>query len=559
MPGVHPVVGYVRGVLDGSVPASRLIREAVKRYVRDLDDGAARGLHFDRSAAQFAIDFFGMLKHSKGEWAGQVFRLEPWQQFVIWNIFGWKQPDGLRRFRTAFLMVPRKNGKTTLLAGTGLLLFAMDGEPGAEVYSAATKRDQAKISWDEAVRMVNASPMLSNMIRHWRSSDTLSIEATASKYQPLGADADTMDGLNVHGALIDELHAHHTSDVVDVLRTATGSRRQPLQFEITTAGFDQNGIGHQHYEYARNILTQVFDDDTWFAFIAELDEGDDWKDETTWAKANPNLGVSLKLSTLQANAFEAKNRPQALTNFLCKHLDVWVQQAERWIPLDAWDAGVVEVDLGSLAGRACYGGLDLSSKIDVTAFVLVFPGLDDAPPLLLSWFWIPEDSMREREEHDRVPYGVWLANEEIAATPGNVIDYEFIKARIGELATLFDIREVGFDPWSATQVAIQLRDQGLTMVEVAQRYSTLSEASKAFEAMVVGKRLTHDDNRVMRWMVDCVSVVQDSADNIRPAKPDRRQSAKRIDGVAAAVNALFCMLRHEDATSVYEERDLLVL
>lgn len=376
MAGTHPVVRYVRGVLDGSVPASLMIRRAVERYVRDLEMGAGRGLHFDRVAAQYAIDFFGLLKHSKGEWAGRTFELSPWQQFILWNLFGWKREDGLRRFRTAFVMVPRKNGKSTLTAGIGLFLLTVDGEAGAEVYSAATKRDQAKILWEEAVRMAQSSPPLRNMVEHWRSSDTLSVSATASKFQPLGADGDTLDGLNVHGALIDELHAHRTSEVVDVLQTATGARRQPLQFEITTAGFDQNGIGHQHYEYARNILNQVFDDDTWFCFIAEIDEGDDWQDEQTWAKANPNLGVSVYIDTLRKNAYEAKNRPQALTNFLCKHLDRWVQQSERWIPIEAWDAGELEPDVASLAGRHCYGGLDLSSKIDITAFDLFFPAAD---------------------------------------------------------------------------------------------------------------------------------------------------------------------------------------
>jgi phage terminase large subunit-like protein len=258
-----------------------------------------------------------LLKHSKGEWAGTTFEPAPWQMFILWALFGWKRADGLRRFRIAFVEVSRKNGKSTLMAGLGLYLTVGDGEPGAEVYSAATKRDQAKLSWTEAVRMRNASPALREIVQYWKSSDTLNVEATNSKFQPLGADGDTMDGLNVHGALIDELHAHKTPDVVDVLQTATGSRRQPLQFEITTAGFNQQGIGKQHYDYAKAILDGLFEDDTWFAFIAEMDKGDDWQDEATWAKANPNLGVSVKLDDLQRKAGEAKNRPAALNNFLC--------------------------------------------------------------------------------------------------------------------------------------------------------------------------------------------------------------------------------------------------
>lgn len=503
------------------------------------------------------------MQHSKGEWAGQPFELAPWQAFILWVLFGWKRTsDGQRRFRTAFIFVPRKNGKTSLMAGIGLYLLVLDGEQGAEVYSAATKREQAKLSWDEAVRMRAASPSLKEITQHWKSSDTISMEATNSKFRPLGADADTLDGLNVHGALIDELHAHRTPEVVDVLQTATGSRRQPLQFEITTAGFDQQGIGYQHYDYGKKILEGVFEDDTWFVFLAELDSGDDWRDPLTWAKANPNLGVSVKQDDLERKAKEAENRPAALNNFLCKHLDVWTQQEERWISIEAWDACGPESDADGCAeelrGRTCYGGMDLSSRVDVTAFALVFPE-PDGGFRQLSWFWIPEESMRERELRDRVPYGVWAEEGYVEVTPGNVIDYERIKAKIGELATRYDILEVGFDPWSATQIALQLGEEGLNMVEISQRYSTLSEPSKAFEALVLSKKLRHDGNLLMRWMVDCVSIVTDTLGNIRPAKPDRRKSAKRIDGVAATVNALFCALRHEESGSVYDQRDMVFL
>jgi phage terminase large subunit-like protein len=498
------------------------------------------------------------LKHSKGEWAGQAFVLSPWQAFILWVLFGWKRKsDGRRRFRTAFIFVPRKNGKTTWMAGLGLFLLVADGEPGAEIYSAATKRDQAKISWEEAVRMVKASPALSELVQHWKSSDTLDVEASNSKFQPLGADGDTMDGLNVHAALIDEVHAHKTSEVVDVLQTATGSRRQPLQVEITTAGFLLNGIGHEHYAYAKNILKGVFEDDTWFAFLAEMDEGDDWHLPHVWAKVNPNLGVSIYPDDLQRKIVEASNRPAALNNLLCKHFNTWVQQEERWIALDKWDAGLAEIDPADLLGQVCYGGLDLSAKVDISAFALLFPR-QEGGFYQLSWYWIPEESMREREERDKVPYSVWCDAGWVEATPGNVIDYERIKDKIGQLARLYDMRAIGYDPWSATQTATQLQAEGLETVEVGQRYSTLAEPSKEFERLILGKQLTHDANPVMRWMIDCVSVVTDSNDNIRPAKPNRKKNGKRIDGVAATINALFCAMRSEEG-SVYDERGVLLL
>ncbi|GAH39281.1 unnamed protein product, partial [marine sediment metagenome] len=317
----HPAVAYMRGVEDGSIPAGRLVRLAVERHVRDLVEGPKRGLHWDRQAAQHAIDFFGFLKHSKGEWAGQPFLLEPWEQWLLWMIFGWKRADGLRRFRTAYIEVARKNGKTTWGAGLGLYLLVADGEPGAEIYSAATKREQARLSHGEAVRMVRSSRALSRMVGVVK--DNLHIRATASKYEPLGADANTMDGLNVHAAIIDELHAHRNRRVVDVLETATGARRQPLICEITTAGSDQTSICYEHHEYARQILEGTIDDDSWFAYIACLDEEDDWLDEEAWKKANPNLGVSVKLDSLRRTAQKAKRLPAAQNAFRRLHLNEW--------------------------------------------------------------------------------------------------------------------------------------------------------------------------------------------------------------------------------------------
>ena len=332
MASKHPVIAYMAGVLDGSVPACKAIRQAVERHQRDLVEGPKRGLHFDRAAADFVIKFFSFLQHSKGEWAGQPFKLEPWQMFLVWVLFGWKRADGLRRFRTAYIEVPRKNGKTTLMAGLGLFLLTADGEPGSEVYSAATKRDQAKLLWSEAVRMVRASPALSNMVQHWKSSDNLSVEATASRFMPLGADADTMDGLNIHAGLIDELHAHRTRAVVDVLHTATGAR-QPLIVEITTAGFDQESICYGTTT-TRSRCWRNDQDDTWFAFIAgrtrrRLDGS------ATWAKANPNLGVSVKLNDLAQVRAGARCRH---SRTLRVHLDQWTQQSDRWIDLALWDA-----------------------------------------------------------------------------------------------------------------------------------------------------------------------------------------------------------------------------
>jgi phage terminase large subunit-like protein len=553
----HPVVAYCHGVLDGSVPASVMIQLAVQRHIRDLETGSQRGLHFDRQAAEYAVKYFGFLKHSKGEWAGKTFEPAAWQQFVLWSLFGWKRADGLRRFRTAFVEVPRKNGKSTLIAGIGLYLLTADGEPGAEVYSAATKREQAKITWSEAVRMVAASPVLSNMVQHWRASDTLAVEATASKFVPLGADANTMDGLNIHGALIDELHAHSTSAVVDVLDTATGARRQPLICEITTAGYDRGSVCYQHYLYSRQVLQRTIEDDRWFAYIAELDEGDDWSDEANWAKANPNLGVSVRLDDLRAKADKARNMPAALNGFLRLHLDVWTQQSDRWIDLDLWDgnfAGCVREE--DLVGRAGYGGLDLSAVSDLTAWVVVFPHESGR---LDVWcrFWCPEARLVAVENRYREQYQAWARAGLLTATPGNAIDYQYIRAQILEDASRLRIIDLNVDRlFQGYQLAMELADEGLTVIGMGQGFLSMAAPMKTFERLLLDRRLNHGGHAILRWMAGNVAVKQDPAGNL---KPDKAESQGKIDGIVALVMALDRWERNENGPSVYEERDLLLL
>jgi phage terminase large subunit-like protein len=282
-----PVTAYACAVSEDKVPANRLVRLACKRHLEDLASGRGRGLRVDPAAARHAIEFFGFLRHSKGEWAGQTFELAPWQGFIVGALFGWRREDGLRRFRTAYCAVPRKNGKSSTAAGIGLYLLVADGEQGAEVYSAATSRDQARIVFDEARRMVASSPALNRRVE--TLINNLHVAATNSRFMPLSSDSSTMDGLNVHGAIIDELHAHKTRNVVDVLDTATGARRQPLLFEITTAGYDRHSICFEHHDYSIKVLEGIVHDDASFAFIAGADDGDDWTDPEVWQKANPNL------------------------------------------------------------------------------------------------------------------------------------------------------------------------------------------------------------------------------------------------------------------------------
>ena len=552
----HPVAAYVSGVLDGSIPAGRLIRLAVERHVRDLEEGPARGLHFDRQAAQHAIDFFGFLKHSKGEWAGQPFVLSPWQQFVLWCLFGWKRADGLRRFRVGYIEVPRKNGKSTLVAGIGLYAMVADGEPGAEVYSAATKRDQAKLSWGEAVRMVKASPALSKMVKHWRASDTLMVEATSSKFVPLGADADTMDGLNVHVALVDEVHAHKTRDVVDVLETATGARRQPLQIEITTAGTDQTSVCYEHHGYGEQILSGTIEDDTWFVFIATIDEGEKWDDPAVWAKANPNYGISVKPDDLARKAAKASRLPAAQNAFKRLHLDVWTQQVTRWIDLALWDENAGEVDLAALVGKICHGGLDLGSVSDITSWVKVFPREDDPEEVdILCRFWVPEARLTDDTNQYRAQYQAWADQGWLDVTPGNAVDYGFIRQAIIEDALAYKIQDLNVDRlFQGYQVSQELTDEGLAVFGLGQGFMSMAAPVKEFERRLLGGKLHHAGNPVLRWMADNVTVRQDPAGNL---KPDKAASQGKIDGIVSLIMAIDRAMRHEPSKrSVYEDRGL---
>jgi len=894
---------YARDVLAGTIPTCRWVRLACERHLRDLESGPERGLHFDPGAAAMVLAFFSQLKHSKGEWAGQPFRLEPWQQFILWVLFGWKREDGMRRFRTSYLEVARKNGKTSLAAGIGLYLLLADGEPGAEIYSAApldvetliptpngwtqmgavkegdcvfdetgkpclvtyvspvisgrpcyeitfsdgtsvisdaehrwqtevyssgrslrgrrradfaltrsggrttaiytteeirnsltyecrgrsttnhripiagalqlpardlpigpytlgawlgdgrnnrgaivvhpddamiarqieaegynlsrqsddhllrftvlglrtalgemglldnkhipalylrasvqqrmallhglmdtdgccsrtgectftnrnerlardimelitslgmlphmrtltvtgkphykvsfkayadrpvfgllrkasrqrpvpdaragnryivavnsvpsrpvrcisvdspshlylvtagmvathnTKRDQARLSHAEATRMAKASAPIRQMVRIFK--DNIHIPDTASKFEPLGADSDTMDGLNVHAALVDEVHAHKTRDTWDVLETGTGARRQPLMFAITTAGFDRQSLCWQLHEYTEKVLDGIIQDDTFFGVIYGIDEEDDWRDERTWIKANPNLGISKKLDDLQRKAQRAGEMPSALNAFLRLELDVWTQSETKWMNMEHWRQCGQAVDAAGLRGRVCYAGLDLSSTTDITALLLVFPAeVDDDLVQVLCRFWIPEESMHERVHRDRVPYDVWVRQGYITATPGNVVDYAYVLAQIDEDMQAYGLDEIAFDRWGATKIQTDLTELGGPdfMVQFGQGFASMSGPMKELEKLVLQHRLAHGNNPVLTWMADNLVAREDPAGNI---KPDKEKSREKIDGMVALIMGLDRALRHTGGgRSIYEDRGLEVV
>lgn len=539
----------------GVVPADPTAAREASRH--------PRGLWFDIAAGERIVAFIEQYcRHSKGEWAGRRITLEEWQRRTWRAVFGWMRRDGSRRYRVAYIEIPRKNAKSTTAGAVGLYLQVGDREPGAEIYSSATKEDQAKIVWEAAAAMVKQSPELKRFILPLKKN--LSCERLGSKFQPLGADSKTLDGLNPHGNIVDELHAHKDRALWDVLITAMGARRQPLTVAITTAGvYDPESIGWQMHDHATKVLEGVLEDDTFFAFIAAADENDDWQDPATWAKANPNLGVSVKLSYMEEQCQRAKDQPSFLNTFLRLHLDRWTQQVTRWIAPEAWDANAAAP--APLAGRVVYGALDLSTKLDITALALLATAEHGMWDLHFR-FWVPEELVAARERKHLLPsYAAWVRDGFLLATPGNVIDYDFIFQDIVKLSKDVELKQLGFDPWNASQLALKLQQElnpmdaadGFQMVEMRQGVRTLSEPSKEFEKLIVAKRFRHGGQPVMRWMVANAAIRKDANDNIAP---DKSSSMGKIDGVAATIMALGrAILTIEAGASLYEREDLLVL
>jgi phage terminase large subunit-like protein len=553
---LHPAEKYARDILDGKIVSCKWVKLACQRYFGDLAHGAERGIWFDREAAQHRLDFYRFCKHSKGEWAGQVLSPEPWQQFIQWNIFGWKNKDGTRRFRTAYEAVARKSGKSTDIATTGLYLAFFDDEPGAEVYTAATKYEQACIIHSESTRMVKASSSLRGMVNVFKN--TLTCESKAQKYVPLGQDSNTSDGLNVHASLIDEYHAHPDSGMYDVLKTGMGSRRQPLMYIITTAGFEKDYPCFEMEQRIKRILDGSEVDDTVFGIIYTIDDNDDWTDQALWIKANPNLGVSKYLKTMEDDFKEAFSMPSKQNNFKTKHLNIWTEAQTRWITQDVWSKNNGPVDADGLAGRRCWGGLDLSSTIDLSAWVLCFPPESKGDKYkFLYRFFIPQDNMRERELREKVNYSVWIRNGLICATPGNTIDYDFIKHQIQEDARKYDIKEVNFDPYNSSSLVTQLMAEAIPCVEFRQGFLSMSPACKEFEMEVMNGGLATGGNPVMNWMIACCETVSDPAGNIKLVKPERGKTGRHIDGVVASVMAFWRAAQSNK--SVYEDRGVLLL
>ena len=551
------VKAYARAVVSGKIVAGKLVKLACKRHLDDLKNANERGLFWDADAANHAIAFFGHLRHSTGEWANQPFELQPWQAFVIGSIYGWKRADGLRRFRTAYVEVARKNGKSVMLAGTALYALVADGELGSHVYAAATTRDQARIIFGEAERMVEASPPLRARIT--RTVNNLAVLPTSSWFRPLSADATKMDGLNVHFAAVDEVHEHPNAEIIQKLNTATGARREPLIFEITTAGYNRQSVCRQHHEFSIKVLeasVPVEASDSWFAYIATIDPGDDWTNPNIWIKANPSLGVTVKVEDLKRQVDEAREMPAQQNAIRRLRLNEWTEQATRWIDMGVWADGAEPFSEDELIGRTCYGGLDLARVNDLSSLALIFPPEQPNEKVKIIWrHWCPQEDILRRVRRDRAPYTNWRDHGYLIATEGNTTDFKFLEAEILELASRFNIMEIAYDRTFAGELVRNLSDEGVAMVEFGQGFISMGPAAAEFMRLLISRALRHGGNPVATWCASNVSVRRDPAGN---EKPDKERSTERIDAIVAALMAVG-RLQTAQGGSIYEERGLLLI
>ena len=558
---------YAQRVVSGEILTCEWVQKACKRQLDDL-------IRFKRKSSIYQFNpelldrygrpyrpadnlcaFIERLPHVKGPLASQMIVLEPWQVFILSTVFGWVKSDGKRRFRRSYIEVPRGNAKSTLSSAVGLYMLAADREGGAEVYSLATTRDQARIVFGDAQTMARLSPGFRNRFAVNVGAHNMHVLQTGSKFEALSAEGSTLDGLNIHFGCIDELHAHKTRTVYDVVETGTGKRDNSLLWVITTAGSNRSGICYEVRSFVTKLLNRVFEDDSQFGIIYGLDEGDDWTIKDSLIKANPNWGISVReeiLTPLQAKAMQL---PSAVNNFKTKHLNEWVSADKAWMDMRAWDAGTnPDLELDQFLGQPCWVGLDLASKTDIAALVMVFqhPDTPDAYAVF-GKYYLPEDTVQAAGNSQ---YEGWSHTGRLSVTPGNVIDFSWIEADLLDIASRFSVEAVAFDPFQATQLSTRMLSEGLPMIEVRPTVLNFSEPMKTLEALVLQKKLVHDGDPVLAWMASNVVAHTDVKDNIYPRK---ERAENKIDGIVALIMALSRAIKPGDSVVLGSDYELMLL
>lgn len=548
---------YIEGVSTGSIPAASLVQQAVLRHKRDISRIGDPDFPyiFSEENVYRILKFANLMTHWQGKFAGKPFEPEPWQCFIFGSIFGWIHKDtGFRRFDTAYVEVPRKNGKTFMSATIAAYGMMGDGENGAEIYSVANKREQAARVWTDVEKCVSKSRILNKYIRTaWLGSvKTLVCDKFDSTFKPLASDYSKNDSLNPHFVIFDELHELKDRRLFDVIVEAFGARDQALLFIITTAGFNVDGVCYEQNRKIADILDPNgdYEDDTMFGFVSTIDLDDEdgyekvWDKEEEWFKANPNLGVSKSLEKLRVRCNSAKNMVSEKNAFLNKQLDIWTRAKMAWLKMHEWDKCPSDLDVEKLKRQKCYIGLDLSSTVDLSAIVCIFPPNEFYDvPVVLPFFFMPEDNVEDRQAQDSSAYRKWIEQGFITTTEGNIIDLEFIFQKVLYLKDEYNVVEVGFDPWKAIEIATKLDSEGIKVVQMRQGHSTLGPPSTKFETLVVSNKINHGGNPVLRWMASNTAVIKDANDNIRP---DKSQTSARIDGIVALIMGIGRMIVNGD-------------
>ena len=540
--------GYLDGILSGEITTGKLMKLACGRHLLDLKKQETDDFpyYFDEKEGERWLRFALKCNHWKGEFAGKQIELMPHQQFYFMMLFGWRRADNTRRFRTSYKEIARKNGKTTECALKALGHLILDKEPGAQVYFAATKEEQARIGFGDAQEIIKASPKLKSHYKIYTKSVTFG----NSFIKPIGSDSNTSDGFDPSYGIIDEYHAHPTSGMLNVLESGMGARRQPLIDIITTAGFNrQSPCYSETRKSSINILSGITDDESHLALIFSMDEGDDWEDEANWLKANPNFGVSVKPEFLRERYRKAKNEGGSKeVDFKTKNLNIWTDTERTWIPDDVWMKCNEVVSEEDLYGMPCYAGLDLASTRDICAFVLVFP-MVDGRYYVHPYFFIPELSAKERTKKDGVNYDTWIREGLMIETPGNVTDYDYIRAKINDLGKRYEIVKIGYDRYNASQLVINLGQDGFKCEPFGQGYGSMSAPTKELERLVYQDQIMHGGNPVMRWMCSNVSIEMNPAADIKISKS---KSSEKVDGMVALVMGLGQAMNEDKTAGNFE-------
>ncbi|QLE02897.1 terminase large subunit [Galbibacter sp. BG1] len=551
---------YAFNVASGKIVTGVYVKQAVDRFFNWVENAEKKGYVLDHGNGMHVLDFFEIfLQHTKGPKAGQPFKLTPYQQFTLYNIFAWKKKnekgEWVRVIKTVYEKVARKNGKTAVLAGLGLYCESFDNEEAPEIYVGATKEAQAKVLWEQAYQYVFKCIGLrkigfKNTQREIRFSKNLGV------FRFLGGDSKTLDGLNPSVAIIDEYHAHKDDGVREVLESAMGARKQPLIYLITTAGFNVASVCKQYEDVCKEILAGIKEDDSTFIMIHDLDEKDDWENPDNWVKSNPNLGESIAINYLKTEYQKAKNQPSKAPNFKTKHLNLWVDAPSVWIPAEIWNQNKVEsIPMSKFTEFGSFRAIDLSTTTDITADIILSEPDEDGFRYIKPFFYCPADTIEKRSKEDRVPYRYWRDQGYIITTPGNTIDYNYLEDNVIATHHPYNVNRVEMDQWNASQVANNLEEKGIEVSFFSQQIATISFPTKQFEKLVYEGKIKHDGNPVLTWMLSGCVIYRDANENIKVHKGQSHAGNKRVDGIIACIMALGGSLTGESENNESQYND----